>query len=93
MKKSNKVTAVILVLTILMTYLVVPSLAVSGNIPDDVVAMSSQVAIEIEQEGIVLLKNEDELNARVYQFPTSALKVHNKKINYYDFISSKQNRE
>ena len=40
-----------------------------------------------------VLKNEDELNARVYQFPTSALKVHNKKINYYDFISSKQNTD
>ncbi len=40
-----------------------------------------------------VLTNEDELNARVYQFPTSALKVHNKKINYYDFISSKQNAD
>ena len=38
-----------------------------------------------------VLTNEDELNARVYQFPTSALKVHNKKINYYDFISSNHN--
>ena len=40
-----------------------------------------------------VLTNEDELNARVYQFPTSALKIHNKKINYYDFISSKQNAD
>ncbi len=60
MKKFNKVTAVILVFTILMTCMVVPAFAVSGNIPDDVIAMSSQIAIEIEQEGIVLLKNEDE---------------------------------
>ncbi len=60
MKKSNKVIAVTLVFTLLLTYLVVPSFAVSGNIPDDVVAMSSQVAVEIEQEGIVLLKNVDE---------------------------------
>ena len=45
----------------LMTFLAVPSLAVSGNIPDEVIEMSSQVAVEIEQEGIVLLKNEDDV--------------------------------
>ena len=38
-------------------------------------------------------KNEDELNARVYQFPTSALKVHNKKINYYDFLCSDTDKD
>ncbi len=38
-----------------------------------------------------VLENEDELNARVYQFPTSALKINNRKINYYDFISSGEN--
>lgn len=59
MKRQKKITSVILILTILMSCLAIPSLAVSGNIPDDVVAMSSQVAVEIEQEGIVLLKNED----------------------------------
>ncbi len=61
MKKLNKITAVLLVFTILATCMVVPALAVSGNIPDDVIEMSSQVAVEIEQEGIVLLKNEDNL--------------------------------
>ena len=59
MKKFKKLTAIILVFTILMPCLVIPAFAVSGNIPDDVVAMSSQIAVEIEQEGIVLLKNED----------------------------------
>lgn len=59
MKRLNKIIAVILILTIFMSCLAIPSLAVSGNIPDDVIAMSSQVAVEIEQEGIVLLKNED----------------------------------
>ncbi len=58
MKKINKITAVILVLTLLMACFVLPSYAVSGNIPKDVVAKSSQVAVEIEEEGIVLLKNE-----------------------------------
>ncbi len=38
-----------------------------------------------------VLENENELNARVYQFPTSALKINGRKINYYDFISSGQN--
>ena len=59
MKKRNKITALILVFAMLMTFLAVPSLAVSGNIPDEVIEMSSQVAVEIEQEGIVLLKNEE----------------------------------
>ncbi len=33
------------------------------------------------------------LHARVYQFPTSALKINNKKINYYNFISSCENAD
>ncbi len=40
-----------------------------------------------------VLTNENELNARVYQFPTSALKNNGRKINYYDFISSEQNTD
>lgn len=35
-----------------------------------------------------VLTNEDELNARIYQFPTSAVKLNGKKINYHDFITS-----
>lgn len=35
-----------------------------------------------------VLKNEDELNARIFRFPTSAIKYQGKKINYYDFLSS-----
>ena len=54
MKKLHKITAVILSLTIIMACLIVPALAVSGNIPADVVAMSSQVAVDIEQEAIDL---------------------------------------
>ena len=40
-----------------------------------------------------VLENENELNARIYQFPTSALKINNRKINYYDFISSGENAD
>lgn len=34
------------------------------------------------------LENEDVMNARIYQFPTSAIKLHGRKINYYDFLMS-----
>ena len=40
-----------------------------------------------------VLRNEDELNARVFQFQTSALKQNGKKINYYDFINSMENED
>ena len=40
-----------------------------------------------------ILGNEDELNARIFQFPTSAIKLNDKKINYYDFISSIENED
>lgn len=35
-----------------------------------------------------VLNNEEELNARIYTFPTSAIKLNNKKINYFEFLSS-----
>lgn len=35
-----------------------------------------------------VLVNEDELNARIYRFPTSAIKLGGQKINYYDFLMS-----
>lgn len=33
-----------------------------------------------------VLKNEDELNARIFQFPASAIREHGRKICYYDFL-------
>ncbi len=38
-----------------------------------------------------LLGSEDELNARIYQFPTSAIKLDGRKINYYDFLLNIKN--
>lgn len=38
-----------------------------------------------------VLKDEDELNSRVYQFPTSAIKQNGRKINYYDFLMAAEN--
>lgn len=40
-----------------------------------------------------ILKNEDEMEARVYIFPNSALKVEDKKINYFNYISSLKNED
>lgn len=40
-----------------------------------------------------VLDNEGELNARVYNFPTSAIKLNDRKINYYDFIKAKENED
>ena len=34
-----------------------------------------------------VLANEDALNARVFQYPTSAIKQNDRKINYYDFLT------
>lgn len=59
MKKINKVLSVILAFAILLPCFSLMANAVSGNIDHEIVEMSSQLAVEIEQEAIVLLKNED----------------------------------
>ena len=41
----------------------------------------------------LILKNEDELNARIFHFPTSAIKFQGKKINYYDFLTSMNDKD
>ena len=40
-----------------------------------------------------VLRDPDELNARIYHFPTSAIKEHGRKINYYDFLISAKNSD
>ena len=40
-----------------------------------------------------IIDNKDELEARVYVFPTSAIKLNDKKINYYEYISSLENKD
>lgn len=40
-----------------------------------------------------VLSNEAELHARVFQFPTSAIKLKGRKINYYDFLSCAENED
>lgn len=40
-----------------------------------------------------ILTNEDELKYRIFEIPTSALKIDNNRIRYYDFINSRQNSD
>ena len=40
-----------------------------------------------------VLGDEDELNSRVYQFPTSVIKQNGRKIHYYDFLMEVENSE
>lgn len=40
-----------------------------------------------------VLSSEDELNARIYRFPTSAIKQNDRKINYYDFLMAAENED
>ncbi len=61
MKKSKKILSVFLAIVMTFSCLTIAGLAVSGDVPEDIIAMSSQVAVNIEQEGIVLLENEDDV--------------------------------
>ena len=40
-----------------------------------------------------IINNQEEMKARVFVFPTSALKIDDKKINYFEYISSLENEE
>ena len=41
----------------------------------------------------LIINNKGEINNRVYNSPTSALTINNKRINYYNFISSLENED
>lgn len=41
----------------------------------------------------LLLSDADEMNARLYRFPTSSIKEKGKKINYYDFLTAAENKD
>ena len=40
-----------------------------------------------------IINDKEEMEARVFVFPTSALKIDDKKINYYEYISSLKNKD
>lgn len=44
-----------------------------------------------DEKILQIISDEQEMEARVFVFPTSALKLNNKKINYFEFISSLDN--
>lgn len=46
-----------------------------------------------DEKILEIINNEDEMNARIFIFPTSALKISNKKINYFEFISKLENED
>lgn len=49
---------------------------------------------QLTDENIIeIIDNEQEMEARVYVFPTSALKINDKKINYFEYISSLKDEE
>lgn len=49
---------------------------------------------QLDDEQILeFINNDDEMEARVYVFPNSALKINDKKINYFKFISSLENKD
>ena len=57
----TKTLAVILTLCLLCSAMCLSSYATSGNIDPDIIAETSKVAVNIENEAVVLLKNEDNL--------------------------------
>lgn len=49
---------------------------------------------QLEDEQIKeIINNNEEMEARVFIFPTSALKLNDKKINYFEYINSLENEE
>lgn len=46
-----------------------------------------------DEQMVEIINNKEEMEARVFIFPTSALKIDDKKINYYEYISSLENEE
>ena len=40
-----------------------------------------------------VLDNESELHVRIFQFPTSAIKLKGRKANYYDFLTGAGNQD
>lgn len=41
----------------------------------------------------LVLENQDEMNARIFHFPTSAIKNNGQKINYYNFLANANNEQ
>ena len=46
-----------------------------------------------DEKMLEIINNDKEMEARVFVFPTSALEINDKKINYFDYISSLKNED
>ena len=46
-----------------------------------------------DEKMLEIINDKEEMEARVFIFPTSALKINDKKINYFEFISSLENED
>lgn len=46
-----------------------------------------------EDEMIFILNNQDELNKRIFKFPTSQIKLNGRKSSYFEIISSLRYKE
>lgn len=46
-----------------------------------------------DEKMLEIINSEEEMQARVFVFPTSALKINDKKINYFDYISNLENED
>lgn len=47
----------------------------------------------MEEDMKMILSSEDEINQRIYVFPQSAMRIGNQKINYFNYISSFENKD
>ncbi len=54
----------------------------------------SYLYLQLTDEKIYeIINNKEEMEARVFVFPTSALKINDKKINYFNYISNLENED
>ena len=47
----------------------------------------------IDEKIVEIISNKEEMEARVFVFPTSALRINDKKINYFEYINGLENEE
>lgn len=64
--------------------------SIKNTILDSDTGGSGTELLDIMEQALI---NEDVMNSRIYQYPTSAIKLNGRKINYYDFLMSTEDPE
>ena len=59
----------------------------------EVIAEAGMQPLTNEDEMIFILNNQDELNKRIFKFPTSQIKLNGRKSSYFEIISSLRYKE